>query len=114
MIMSANALKFTTHEGVTKVVPLDTVRLVRPMTDEDKARAKESLKEKKGVDIGSSFELDVFAVARGRPVTDAGGETAERYVLLFDASNKFAPRFHGSDMRLAETGRRARSDRSRD
>lgn len=52
--MSTNALKFTTHEGVTKVVPLDTVRLVRPMTDDDKARAKESLKEKRGIDIDAA------------------------------------------------------------
>lgn len=51
--MSTNALKFTTHEGVTKVVPLDTVRLVRPMTDDDKARAKEGLKEK-GIDIDAA------------------------------------------------------------
>lgn len=49
--MSTNALKFTTHEGVAKVVPLDTVRLIKPMTDDDKARAKVSLKEKRGIDI---------------------------------------------------------------
>jgi hypothetical protein len=54
MIMSANALKFTTHEGVAKVVPLDTVRLIKPMTDEDKARAKDSLKEKRGIDIDAA------------------------------------------------------------
>lgn len=52
--MSANALKYTTHEGVSKLVPLDTVRLIRPMTDEDKERAKESLKEKKGIDIDAA------------------------------------------------------------
>lgn len=49
MIMAANSIKFTTHEGVEKHVPIDTIRLVRPMTDEDKA--KESLKENKGIDI---------------------------------------------------------------
>lgn len=49
--MATNALKFTTHEGVTKVVPLDTVRLIRPLTDEDKIKAQESLKEKRGIDI---------------------------------------------------------------
>jgi hypothetical protein len=54
MIMSANSLKYTTHEGVTKVVPLDTVRLIRPMTDEDKARTKDSLKEKRGIDIDAA------------------------------------------------------------
>lgn len=52
--MSITALKYTSHEGVTKVVPLDTVRLVRPMTEEDKARAKDSLKEKKGVEIDTA------------------------------------------------------------
>ena len=49
--MATNALKYTTHEGVTKVVPLDTVRLIRPLTDDDKARAQTSLKEKRGIDI---------------------------------------------------------------
>lgn len=52
--MSANALKFTTHEGVTKVVPLDTVRIVKPLTAEDKERAKEALKDKKGFDIDAT------------------------------------------------------------
>ncbi len=52
--MSANALKYTTHEGVTKLVPLDTIRLIRPMTDEDKERAKDSLKEKRGIDIDAA------------------------------------------------------------
>ncbi|WP_334146240.1 hypothetical protein [Hyphomicrobium sp.] len=51
MIMAINALKYTTHEGVLRTVPLDTVRLIRPLTDEDKERAKESLKEKRGIDI---------------------------------------------------------------
>lgn len=54
MIMSANALKFTTHEGITKMVPIDTVRIIKPMSDEDKERAKESLKEKKGIDIDAA------------------------------------------------------------
>lgn len=52
--MSTNALKYTTHEGVTKLVPLDTIRLIRPMTEEDKARAKDSLKEKRGIDIDAA------------------------------------------------------------
>jgi len=52
--MTANALKYTTHEGVTKLVPLDTIRLIRPMTDEDKERARESLKEKRGIDIDAA------------------------------------------------------------
>lgn len=52
--MTANALKFTTHEGVTKLVPLDTIRLIRPMTNEDKERAKDSLKEKRGIDIDAT------------------------------------------------------------
>ena len=52
--MSTNALKYTTHEGITKLVPLDTIRLIRPMTDEDKARAKDLLKEKRGIDIDAA------------------------------------------------------------
>lgn len=51
MIMATNSLKFTTHEGVAKTVPLDTVRLVRPLTDEDRTKARDSLKENKGIDI---------------------------------------------------------------
>lgn len=43
--MSANALKFTTHEGVTKVVPIDTVRIVKPLTAEDK-RTGEGIAER--------------------------------------------------------------------
>lgn len=52
--MSTNALKFTTHEGVTKVVPIDTVRLVKPLTAEDKERARDALKEKRGIDIDAA------------------------------------------------------------
>lgn len=49
--MTNNAVKFTTHEGVERTVPVDTIRLIRPMTDDDKAKAKESLKENRGIDI---------------------------------------------------------------
>ncbi len=52
--MSAHSLKYTTHEGVTKLVPLDTIRLIRPMSNEDKARTQESLKEKRGIDIDAA------------------------------------------------------------
>lgn len=52
--MATHSLKFTTHEGVAKVVPLDTVRLIRPMTDEDKERAKDALKEKRGIDLDAA------------------------------------------------------------
>jgi len=52
--MSANALKFTTHEGVSKIVPLDTVRLIKPMSDDDKERTKDALKEKRGIDIDAA------------------------------------------------------------
>jgi hypothetical protein len=51
LIMANSALKFTSHEGVERLVPLDTVRLIRPMSDEDKTKAQGSLKESKGVDI---------------------------------------------------------------
>lgn len=49
--MASNSLKYTTHEGTERTVPVDTIRLIRPMTDEDKSKAKESLKENKGIDI---------------------------------------------------------------
>lgn len=52
--MTTNALKYTTHEGVSKVVPLDTVRLIKPMTDDDKQRAKTALKEKNSIDIDAA------------------------------------------------------------
>lgn len=53
-LMATNALKFTTHEGVAKTVPLDTVRVIKRLTDEDKAKAKASLKEKRGIDIDTA------------------------------------------------------------
>lgn len=49
--MATNSLKFTTHEGVERTVPIDTIRLVRPLTDEDKKKTKESLKENRGIEI---------------------------------------------------------------
>lgn len=52
--MSTNALKYTTHEGITKLVPLDTIRIIRPLTEEDKARTRDSLKEKRGIDIDAA------------------------------------------------------------
>ncbi len=51
MIMASNSLKYTTHEGVERTVPVDTVRIVRPLTDADKNKAKENLKENRGIDI---------------------------------------------------------------
>lgn len=52
--MATNALKYTTHEGVSKIGPLDTIRLIRPLTDEDKAKAQTSLKEKRGIEIDTA------------------------------------------------------------
>lgn len=49
--MATNSLKYTTHEGVERTVPVDTIRLIRPLTDEDKTKAKESLKENRGIEI---------------------------------------------------------------
>lgn len=49
--MAINSLKYSTHEGVERTVPIDTVRLVRPLTDEDKNKTKESLKENRGIEI---------------------------------------------------------------
>lgn len=48
--MSAHSLKYTTHEGVVRTVPLDTIRLIKPLTADDKAKAAAGLKEK-GIDI---------------------------------------------------------------
>jgi hypothetical protein len=45
------ALKYTTHEGAQKIVPLDTVRIIRPLSDDEKDRAKTTLKEKRGIEI---------------------------------------------------------------
>lgn len=52
--MASNSLKYTTHEGVERIVPVDTIRLIRPLTDEDKTKAKESLKQNRGIDIDTS------------------------------------------------------------
>lgn len=49
--MATNSLKYTTHEGVERTVPVDMIRLIRPLSDEDKSKAKESLKENRGIDI---------------------------------------------------------------
>ncbi len=49
--MASNSLKYTTHEGTERTVPVDTVRLIRPLSDEDKAKAKDSLRENRGIDI---------------------------------------------------------------
>lgn len=49
--MASSSLKYTTHEGVERTVPVDTIRLIRPLSDEDKSKAKESLKENRGIDI---------------------------------------------------------------
>lgn len=52
--MANNSLQYTTHEGVTRTVPIDTVRLIRPLSDEDKTKARDSLKEKKGIEVDTT------------------------------------------------------------
>lgn len=92
--MATNSLKFTTHEGVVKTVPLDTIRLIRPMTDEDKVKAKDSLKEKKGVDIDTArvsvrIEFADKSSKLARETLDAFKEQGVGLVNL--GSDRFVP-----------------------
>lgn len=122
--MATNALKFTTHEGVTKTVPIDSVRLVRPLTDEDKIKARESLKEKRGIDIDTArvavrieFADKTSKLARetldalqkqGVALVNLG---ADRYVpaVNITAAEAFtkddAERLKGDDYKLSQTFR---------
>lgn len=92
--MAANALKFTTHEGVSKLVPLDTVRLIRPMTEDDKERAKDSLKENKGIDIDTArvsvrIEFADKTSKLARETLDAIREQGVGFVNM--GSDRFVP-----------------------
>lgn len=42
--MPTNAPKYTTYEGVSKIVPVDTVRLIRPLTENDAPNIPGALK----------------------------------------------------------------------
>jgi hypothetical protein len=92
--MTANTLKFTTHEGVTKIVPLDTVRLVRPLSEEDKERTKESLKEKRGIDIDTSrvsIRIE-FADRTSKLARESLDEVREQGVALVNmGADRFVP-----------------------
>lgn len=48
--MRINSLEYTTHEGIVRTVPIDTVRLIKPLTADDKAKAAAGLNEK-GIEI---------------------------------------------------------------
>lgn len=92
--MATNSLKFTTHEGVVRTVPIDTVRLIRPMTADDKAKAKASLKEGKGVDIDAErinvrIEFSDKSSKLGRETLDALREQGVGLVNL--GSDRYAP-----------------------
>lgn len=92
--MAINSLKFTTHEGVVRTVPIDTIRLIRPLTDEDKVKAKDSLKEKKGIDIDTSrisvrIEFADKSSKLARETLDALKEQGAGLVNL--GSDRFVP-----------------------
>lgn len=124
MIMTTNSLKYTTHEGVTRTVPIDTVRLIRPMSAEDKAKAKDSLKESKGIDIDPErinirIEFADKTSKLGRETLDAFKEQgvglvnlgSDRYTpaVNITAAEAFtkedAERLKGEDYTLAQTFR---------
>jgi len=92
--MAANSLKFTTHEGVLKTVPLDTVRLVKPMTAEDKARAKDKLKEKSGIELDAdrvSVRIE-FADKSSKLAREGLDAIREQGVALVNlGSDRYAP-----------------------
>jgi hypothetical protein len=92
--MTTNSLKFTTHEGVTKIVPLDTVRLVKPLSEDDKERTKESLKEKRGVDIDTT-RLTVrieFADRTSKLARESLDDLREQGVALVNmGADRFVP-----------------------
>lgn len=122
--MATNSLKYTTHEGVSKIVPLDTIRLIRPLTDDDKAKAQTSLKEKRGIDIDTGrlsvrieFADKTSKLARetleaiqkqGVPLVNVG---SDRYVPAVNITGAEAftkddaERLKGDDYTLSQTFR---------
>ena len=122
--MATNSLKYTTHEGVSKIVPLDTIRLIRPLTDEDKSKAQTSLKEKRGIEIDTGrlsvrieFADKTSKLARetleaiqkqGVPLVNVG---SDRYVPAVNITGAEAftkddaERLKGDDYTLSQTFR---------
>lgn len=122
--MAANSLRYTTHEGVARTVPVDTIRLIRPMTDADKAKARDSLKEGRGIDIDPArinvrIEFADKTSKLARETLDALSEQGvglvnmggDRYVpaVNITAAEAFtkedAERLKGEDYTLAQTFR---------
>lgn len=122
--MATNSLKFTTHEGVERTVPIDTVRLVRPLSDEDKTKARDSLKESKGIDIdparihvriefadkSSKLARETLDVLRGQGVglVNLGGDRYTPAANITAAevfSKEDAERLKGEDYTLGQTFR---------
>ena len=64
--MTSNGLQYTTHEGASKLVPLDTVRLIRRLTAEDRQRAQESLNERRGVEIDRNDSISASSSPTNR------------------------------------------------
>lgn len=92
--MAVTAFKFTTHEGIERTVPVDTIRLVRPMGKEDKARAREGLKEKRGIEIDTDrvnvrIEFADKSSKLARETLDAMREQGVALVNL--GSDRYAP-----------------------
>lgn len=122
--MAANSLKYTTHEGVERVVPVDTIRLIRPLTDEDKTKAKDSLKENRGIDIdpkrinvriefadkSSRLARETLDALRGQGVglVNLGGERYAPAANITGAeafTKEDADRLKGDDYTLKQTFR---------
>ena len=122
--MAANALRYTSHEGVERMVPIDTVRIVRPLSEEDRTKARESLKEKRGIDLDASrlnvrVEFADRSSKLARETLDAFKEQgvnlvnlgADRFVpaVNITAAEAFtkddAERLKGEDYTLAQTFR---------
>lgn len=124
MIMAFNSLRYTTHEGVERTVPVDTIRLIRPLSDEDKNKAKDNLKENRGIDIDTKrinvrIEFADKSSKLARETLDALREQGvglvnmggDRYVPAANitAAEAFtkedAERLKGEDYTLAQTFR---------
>ncbi len=90
--MNTHSITFTTHEGAEKIVPIETIRLIKPLSDADKEKARTNL-DVKGISIdtdrlsariefadkSSKLIREDLAALRGQGLglVDLGGE---RYV----------------------------------
>lgn len=87
--MNTHSMTFTTHEGTQKIVPIETIRLIKPLSDTDKEKARTNLTSK-GITIDTDrlsariefadkssklIREDVNALrAQGIALVDLGGE----------------------------------------